>query len=151
MFRLGEQISILDKIRLYDCLDGDITHVLKLEASNVLDSTAGVYEIELHATNNYGDSIYARIPLNIGVYSADAPLIRLKQYLVYAKVGEEFSPLEHVESVNDINGTPIPIEQIKVMNHVDLTKAGGGQICYEVTDKRGVTGITYLTVIVEEP
>ncbi len=151
MYRMGEQISILDRIHLYDCLDGDITHKLKLESSNVLDNTIGVYEIELYATNNYGDNIYARIPLNIGVYSADAPQIRLKQYLAYTKVGEEFYPLAYVESVNDINETPIPIDYIKVITQVDLSKAGGGQICYEVTDQKGVTGITYLTVIVEEP
>ncbi len=151
MYRLGEQISILDRIHLYDCLDGDITHMLKLESSNVHDDTAGVYEIELYATNNYGDNIYVKIPLNVGVYSADAPQIRLKQYLAYAKVGEKFSPLAYVESVNDINETPIPIDKIKVITQVDLSKAGGGQICYEVIDENGVKGITYLTVIVEEP
>ena len=151
MYRMGEQISILDRIRLYDCLDGDITHALKLESSNVPDDTLGVYEIELHATNNYGDSIYARIPLNIGLYSADAPRIRLTQYLAYTKAGEAFSPLSYVEAVEDITGAPIPKEQVKVTTMVDTAIPGSGQICFEVTDQRGVTGTTYLTVIVEEP
>ena len=151
MYRMGEQISILDRIHLYDCLDGDITHNLKLESSNVIDSAIGVYEIELHATNNYGDNVYAKIPLNVVGYSADAPQIRLKQYLAYANVGDELSPLSYVESVNDIKGRAISINRIKVTTQVDLSKAGGGQICYEVTDQKGVTGITYLTVIVEEP
>lgn len=151
MYRMGEQISILDRVHLYDCLDGDISHVLKLEASNVIDTAVGVYEIEFFATSNYGDKIHAKVPLNIGVYSADAPQIKLKQYLAYTKAGEDFSPLEYVEEVNDINGTPIPMDQIEVMTQVDLSKAGGGQICYEVTDQKGVKGITYLTVIVEEP
>lgn len=151
MYRMGEQISIMDRVRLYDCLDGDITYALKLESSNVPDDTTGVYEIELHATNHYGDSIYAKIPLNIGVYSADAPKIRLKQYLVYTKAGEDFSPLAYVEAVEDRTGTSIPAEQINVITQVDLSTPGYGQICFEVTDQRGVTGITYLTVIVEEP
>lgn len=151
MYRMGERISILDRIRLNDCLDGDITHKLKLESSNVIDTAIGVYEIELFATNNYGDDIYAKIPLNIVGYSADAPKILLKQYLTYVNAGDEFSPLSYVESVNDINGTPISIDQIKVTTQVELSKAGGGQICYEVTDQNGVKGITYLTVIVEEP
>ncbi|MBQ5608070.1 MAG: hypothetical protein IIU86_03495 [Oscillospiraceae bacterium] len=151
MYRMGEQISIMDRVRLYDCLDGDITYALKLESSNVPDNTAGVYEIELSATNNYGDSIYAKVPLNIGVYSADAPQIRLKQYLVYTKAGADFSPLAYVETVVDGTGTSIPVEQIKTITQVDLSTPGYGQICFEVTDQRGVTGITYLTVIVEEP
>lgn len=150
MYRMGEQISILDRIHLQDCLDGDITHKLKMETSNVPDDTTGVYEIELHATNNYGESIYAKIPLNIGIYSADAPQIQLKQYLVYVKAGEDFSPLAYIESVEDSTGTPISLDQVKVLSQVDLSKPGGGQICFEVTDQRGVTGLTYLTVIVEE-
>ena len=84
------------------------------------------------------------------MYSADAPQILLKQYLAYAKVGEDFAPLAYVESVEDRAGTPIPVDQVKVISQVDLSKPGGGQICFEVTDQRGVTGITYLTVIVEE-
>lgn len=150
MYNLGEQISIIDRIKLYDCLDGDISYALKLESSNVPDSTVGVFEIEVHASNNYGDSIYAKIPLNIGVYSADAPRIELTQYLAYAKAGEEFSPLEYVKSVQDINGNAIPVTDVKLLTQADFSKAGGGQICFEVTDQRGVTGITYLTVIVEE-
>ena len=49
----------------------------------------------------------------------------------------------------DTTGTPISVDQVKVLTQVDLSKPGGGQICFEVTDQRGVTGITYLTVIVE--
>ena len=150
MYHRGEQISILGRLRLYDCLEGDITHALKLESSNVPDNATGVYEIELYATNTYGDSIYAKIPINIGVYSADAPRIGLKQYLAYIKAGQTFSPLSYVETVEDITGNLIPIEQIKVTTMVDPTTPGFGQVCYEVTDSRGVTGMVYLTVIVEE-
>ena len=150
MYRMGEQISIMDRIRLYDSIDGDITHALKLESSNVPDNTTGVYEIELSATNNFGDSIYARIPLNIVVYSVDAPKIGLTEYLVYTKAGAAFDPLAYVESVQDREGQSISKDEIKVISQVDLSKPGGGQICYEVTDQRGVVGVTYLTVIVEE-
>ncbi|MBO5868068.1 MAG: hypothetical protein J6Q54_04060, partial [Oscillospiraceae bacterium] len=151
MYRMGEQISIMDRIHLYDYLDGDITYALKLESSNVPSDATGVYEIEVYATNNYGDSIYAKIPLNIGVYSADAPQIQLKQYLAYTKAGADISPLSYVEAVEDVTGSSIPAEQIKVTNMVDLSTPGYGQICFEVVDQRGVTGITYLTVIVEDP
>ena len=150
MYRLGEQISIMDRIRLYDCLDGDITYALKLESSNVPDNTVGVYEIELRATNYYGDEIYAKIPLNIGNYSADAPQIQLTEYLAYTRVGDDFSPLDYVESVTDRTGASSPVDQLKVISQVDLSKPGGGQICFEATDERGVTGVSCLTVIVED-
>ena len=149
MYRLGEQIAIMDRFELIDCLDGDITYKLKLESSNVPDDKVGVYEIEVLATNNYGDDIYAKIPLNIGVYSADAPIIELKEYLVYTEVGAHFDPLSYIESVRDVENKPISVSEVKVQSRVDLTKSGGGQICYEVTDSRGVSGFMYLVVIVE--
>lgn len=150
MYQSGEKISIIERIKLFDCLDGDITHKLKLESSNVPDDTIGSYEIELRATNNYGDEIYAKIPLNIGVYSSDAPKIELEQFLVYTKIGEKFEPLDYVKSVVDRENNSIPFNEIKILSQVDLTKVGGGQVCFEVADNRGVVGVTYLTVIVEE-
>lgn len=151
LFRQGEQISIVERFRLFDCIDGDISHMLKIEASNVPEDTSGIFEIELYAINNFGDEIFARVPLNICAYSADAPQIQLKQYLAYATVGEDFSPLAYVESVRSKAGASIPVSQVKVFNQVDLTKPGGGQVRFEVTDQNGITGLTYLTVIVEEP
>jgi hypothetical protein len=150
LYNMGEQITITDRIKLYDCLDGDISHTLKLETSNVPDDTDGIYEIEIKATSNYGDEVYARVPLNIEVNSGDAPKIELKQYLAYAKVGEFFEASDYIESVSDREGNSIPVSAVKVISQVDLSKSGGGQIRFEVTDQRGVKGITYLTVIVEE-
>lgn len=150
LYRLGEQISIMDRIRLYDCLDGDITYKLKLESSNVPDNSVGVFEIEVRGSTNYGDEIYAKIPLNVAVYSADAPQIKLKQYLVYTKVGHDFDPMDYVECVQDYAQNILPDAEIKINSQVDLTKAGAGQVCFEVTDQRGATGISYLTVIVED-
>ena len=150
MYRMGEQIAIMDRIRLHDSIDGDITHALKLESSNVPADITGVFEIELSATNQHGDSIYARIPLNIVTYSADAPKIELTEYLTYTKAGADFDPLAYVTSVQDRGGQSIPTDQIHVISQVDLSTPGGGQICYEVADQRGVVGVTYLTVIVEE-
>ena len=151
LYRQGEQISIVERVRLFDCIDGDISHMLKIEAPNIPEDTSGSYEIELYAINNYGDEIFARVPLNIYPYSADAPQIQLKQYLAYATVGKDFSPITYVESIQDKTGAPIPVDQVTVFSQVDLTKPGGGQVRFEVTDQYGVTGLTYLTVIVEEP
>ena len=150
LYRTGETIFLLDRFRLYDCIDGDITHKLKLESSNVADGEEGIYEIELRATNNYGDNVYAKVPINIADYSANAPLITLTQYLVYTKVGQAVDPLTYVKSVVNSEGAPMSVSDIRFISQVDLSKSGGGQIRLEVTDDKGITGVTYLTVIVEE-
>ena len=82
LYRAGESITVMDRLRLRDCLDGDISHKLKLESSNVPDSTVGIYEIELRATSDHGDTVYAKLPLNISDYSPTAPKFTLQEYLV---------------------------------------------------------------------
>ncbi len=145
----AEDISALSGVRLIDCIDGDISHKLKLEASNVAASVPGIYEIEISAVSDFGDEIHVRLPLNIIEYSADTPVITLSQYLVYTKKGQEIDPLTYITSVTDSNGVEMDIADVKVNSQVDFQKEGAGQMLLEITNKHGVTGITYLTVIVE--
>ena len=145
----AEDISALSGVRLIDCIDGDISHKLKLEASNVAASVPGIYEIEISAVSDFGDEIHVRLPLNIIEYSADTPEIALSQYLVYTKKGQEIDPLTYITSVTDSNGVEMDIADVKVSSQVDFQKEGAGQMLLEITNKHGVIGITYLTVIVE--
>ncbi len=149
IYYTAENISTFSGVRLIDCIDGDISHKLKLEASNVAASVPGIYEVEISAVTNYGDEIHVRLPMNIIDYSADAPEIKLSQYLVYTKKGESIDPLTYISSITDTNKSEMDIADVKVSSQVDFEKVGAGQILLEITNKKGVTGVTYLTVIVE--
>ena len=105
--------------------------------------------IPVSAVSNYGDEIHVRLPLNIIDYSADAPVITLSQYLVYTKKGQTVDPLTYITSITDSNGIEMNIADVKVSSQVNFDKEGAGQMVLEITNKRGVTGFTYLTVIVE--
>lgn len=149
LYYTAENISAFDGVRLIDSIEGDISHKLKLEASNVAASVPGIYEVEISAVTSYGDEIHVRLPLNIIDYSADAPVITLNEYLAYTKKGQNFDPLEYVSNITDSDGTEMNIADVKVSSQVDLNKEGTGQMVLEITNSRGVTGTTYLTVIVE--
>ena len=149
LYYTAENISAFKGVRLIDCIDGDISHKLKLEASNVAASVPGIYDVEISAVSNYGDEIHVRLPLNIIDYSADAPVITLSQYLVYTKKGQTVDPLTYITSITDSNGIEMNIADVKVSSQVNFDKEGAGQMVLEITNKRGVTGFTYLTVIVE--
>lgn len=146
----GNEITFMDRLRLTHVLEGDISHKLRLEASNVDPSEVGVYEIQVRARTAYGEEVYARLPLNVITYSAEAPIINLKQNLVYVKLGEPFDAKDYVLDVKDCNKNDIDINAVFVYRQVDLEKPGYGQVRMEVTDQWGHRGITYLTVIVEE-
>ena len=146
----GQEISFMDRLKLTHALEGDISHKLRLEASNVDSSEIGTYEIQLRAVTVYGEEIYAKLPINVISYSSEAPIINLTQNLVYLKVGQPFDPKNYVLNVKDCNKNEIDVNAVFVYRQVDLEQPGYGQIRMEVTDQWGHKGVTYLTVIVEE-
>lgn len=150
VYYVGQTVAVMDRLKLNDSLSGDITHKVKLEASNVNNDQVGQYAVSLVAVTDYGDEVNARLPINIQKYDALAPVIQLSDYLVYTKVGEPIHPKDYITDIRDCNGFPIDINVVFVFNQVDFSKPGGGQFRLEVNDGNGRTGYTYLSVIVEE-
>lgn len=150
MYNEGSVVGVMDRLKLYDCLEGDITHKVKLEDSNVNDSQPGVYEVTLRAMTDHGLEVCARVPLNVKKYDALAPRITLSEYLVYLKKGDTLKPQDYVTDVRDCNGFPIDLKMVFMFSQVDTSQVGGGQVRYETLDGEGRKGYTYLTVIVEE-
>ena len=150
VYYAGSDITFMDRLKLTHALEGDISHKLKLEASNVDSSEVGVYEIQLRAVTLYGEEVYAKLPLNVIAYNAQAQVINLKQNLVYVKQGEPFNPKLYIKDVKDCNKNDIDISVVYVFSQVDVSRPGYGQVRMEVTDDWGHKGVTYLTVIVEE-
>ena len=150
LYRVGEAITIMDDLKLVDCLDGDITHKLKIQSSNINDSQAGQYEFTASAVTDMGDEVFVRLPVNIMSYDADAPVIELSEYLVYTKVGERCSPLDYITDVKDKNGLSLDISEVSIYSQVNPDQPGGGQYRLEVIDGDGRKGYTFLSVIVTE-
>ena len=150
VYRVGEDIAIMDKLKLVDCLGGDITHKLKIQSSNVNESQVGQYEFTASAVTDMGDEVFVRLPVNIMSYDESAPTIELSQYLVYTKAGEKFTPLDYVVSVKDKDGFTIEISAVFIFCQVNLDQPGAGQYRLEVFDGYGRKGYAFLTVIVTE-
>lgn len=150
VYNEGATVSVMDRLKLYDVLEGDISYKVKLEDANVNDSQPGMYEVTLRAVTDHGVDVCVRVPLNVLKNDSLAPKITLSEYLVYVKKGEAFDPTQYITDVHDCNGYPIDLKLVFVYPQVDTTKAGGGQVRFETTDGLGRKGYTFLTVIVEE-
>ena len=150
MYNEGDVVSVMDRLKLHDSLEGDITYKVKLESSNVNDSQPGVYEVKLSAVTDHGVDVRVQVPLNVKQYDALAPQIQLSEYLIYVKKGETINPADYIADVRDCNGFPIDINLVFAHSQVDTNQVGGGQIRYEAIDGQSRKGYTYLTVIVEE-
>lgn len=150
MYNEGEEVAVMDKLKLYDCLSGDITHKVKLEQSNVDDSRVGLYEVTISAITDYGEEMKATLPVNIIQYNALAPVITLSEYLVYVKKGETVHPKDYITDIRDCNGFPIDVNVVFAFSQVDTSQVGGGQYRLEVIDGNGNKGYSFLSVIVTE-
>ncbi len=171
-FVQGETDHLLDNLKAYDCIDGDLSESIKYDEPDYdFGSIQGTYTIEFRVTNSAGDTSF--LPVEVDFYNPVynevkyAPEILLKDYLVYLKEGGSFDPSLYLKSVTidkkdysfreDSNtgygssyGDTISKKSILMKSDVNTRKPGIYQVEYSMQAQNGYTGTTKLLVLVEE-
>lgn len=149
----GETINYLERIRVIDVIDGNISGKLKLVETTTSSSIPGTYSATVSVTNSMGDT--AELPLTVQVLdkSVSRPTITLKRNLVYVKQGSKPLYRDFVGSVSDPmdnSGIRIP-PTYAIMNTagVDTSTPGVYEAYYYYTGLSGEVANAILTVIVE--
>ena len=169
--------NLLEGIKAYDCIDGDITRSIRMLSEDELDTAhVGNYPARLKVSNSAGGVSY--LPVTIEIYDASTkyrmPQIGLKDYIVYIEKDSDFDEEEYVDSIT-VSGTEYtPVETggtygqrwlpanntdktvdyslVKIDSDVDTNVTG----CYEVlfsfedTVNGSGTGTSRLYVVVTE-
>ncbi len=82
--------SVIDNMHAEDCIDGDLTGVIKVSPGFYVDTnTPGTYAFQYQVMNSSGDVEY--LPVTVEIYDpadSDVLNIELTQYVVYTGVGE---------------------------------------------------------------
>lgn len=93
--------SINLKISATDCLDGDITSAIKMNAAEpITTSQPGEYEAVFQVSNSAGD--VSTLPVVIEIMDPNRqyiPRITLKEYVAYLNKGEAFDPGRYMQTV----------------------------------------------------
>lgn len=142
VYSLGETISITGRVQAQDSVDGDITSSIRVLSSDIISSTEGVYNLTLQVTNSLGDTAQVTLPVTIRAEAADAS-VKLRRYLVYAGLGDNFEPKNYIESVS--SGS---ISDVRIDSNVDTQRAGCYLVTYTVTSG-GRSSSALMTVVVE--
>lgn len=150
MFKSGDTVSMFTKISLIDSLDGDISSKVKIVVNDVDASKLGTYYVTFEASNSYADVITRKLPVNIVNDTADSPQIELTDYLIYVNVGDTVNPNKYIKSVTDKYDESTNLSKVNAVSTVDTRAPGVNQIKYEYTDSKGLTGHSFLIVIVKE-
>ncbi len=147
-YSLYEHIDLYEAIFADDCMDGNISGNIIITAQNFANNVAGVFNLDVSVTNSNGDSTEMQIPLIIEDRSLSAPVIELKDYLVYIKKGAAFNPSSYLVSAKDVREEDIKAS-VKIESKVDVKKEGLYSVHYYATDSEGVQGHNVLLVKVE--
>lgn len=150
----GNRESILDYIKAYDVIDGDISQNIKLVNGSDTYTSAGYYQVVVGVSNSCGD--YSEIELSVNVKESNAsaisktPEISLTDYLLYLKAGEAFEPSAYIQGVQSkVDGEFIDNSMVGISSNVDTAAPGRYIVTYYVNNTLGFMGESNLTVIVE--
>ncbi len=150
IFREGEGESAITYVGASDIIDGNISSLVRMVESDVNYRLAGEYSIQVEVTNSFGDMQQASLPVHIIEGSNAALQINLTSPLVYVSKGASFDPNEYVEDVEDADGNVVGTEGLAADSQVNTQEEGCYQVHYQITNEQGLTGETWLTVIVRE-
>ncbi len=148
-FEVGSDFNILKVLGANDMIDGNISDRIKLTGSDLSANVPGIYRMQAQVTNSRGDVGYLRF--NVTMVQAGRPALELKlrEYLIYVKMGGEFNPDDLFLEVA-YDGQPLTDYDLELSSSVDLSQPGMYSIRYLARDQRDMTGETELVVIVEE-
>ena len=83
-------------MQAYDCIDGDISGVVKVTYLDRLTTSVGTYPVEFRVTNSLGDTVYLETELECAPASFNNAGITLTDYLIYIPEGATFDPVAYV-------------------------------------------------------
>lgn len=143
VYSLGETVSITGRLQAQDAVDGDITSSIRVLSSDIISSTEGVYNLTLQVINSLGDTAQVTLPVTIRAEAEGDSAVKLRRYLVYVGLGDNFEPRNYIESVSAGS-----VSDVRIDSNVDTQSAGCYLVTYTVTSG-GRSSSALMTVVVE--
>lgn len=142
----SESIALLDRIRVEDCIDGDITNSVRV-SSLTATSEAETYQVTVQVTNSMGDTVSQVLPVIQLEGISIRPEVKLSAYLVYLDQGSAFNASDYLVYVSTPDGHGDKSD-VQITGSVDTFTPGTYTVRY--TYPYGTTsGTSILTVVVE--
>lgn len=125
-----DSIVLLDRLKVEDVIDGDITGDVRISYLNTTDQN-DTYTIDLQITNSMGDTARITVPI-IRQETRPKGQIELDTYLLYLQQGDSFRPREHLTGLT-IGSLEESTEAVRIAGSVDTNTPGTYYIYYTYT------------------
>lgn len=141
----GDYQQTMERLSVYDKLEGEIEDGVQQTESTVLYSSEGSYTISLEASNRFGDTATLNLPVHIVASDRMNVKIQLTEYIVYLDAGEGFDPSSLIseEQTGGLSAAQVAV----VSSNVNTGQAGVYEVEYTASTESG-TGVTWATVVV---
>lgn len=159
VFTENSGFDVLRVVTAQDPVDGDITQWIRattLEEETV--AGVGNHTVQFRVSNSLGDTEILELPVEVHPAGSFHGELKLKDYLVYLKVGEPFDetdyPLSFTLGNRELEFRHKLPEQfsLEIDNQVDVMTPGVYQVIYNIVYTEGAysyTGYSKLLVVVE--
>lgn len=145
-FSSTKEVSLLDRLKAEDVVDGDISSRIRVSTLASTDHS-GVYDITIQVTNSMGDTAWLQLPVLVQETDPLRPVIDLNSYLVYLDVGSSFDAMSYVSGLS-VSGNAEATSKVSISSNVDTSVAGTYRVMYTYSSGSS-TGTAILTVVVQ--
>ena len=151
VYGVGSTVTLLDRLKAEDVLDGDLTDKMRLTLVNLSVGTEGDYRIRVQVTNSAGDTSMLSLTVMIRNRTARHPVITLSDYLVYA-TGDE-TPEDYRSLIASVlqseHGASVDPSKVEISGKIDHEHPGSYDVLFSYTNDAGLESSVILTVVVE--
>ncbi len=148
-FSLYENINIKEMIFANDSLEGNLSGRIIITTEDYKNTEAGAYSINVSVENQKGDTSTINLPLIVDDRPLSAPVIELKEYLIYTTKSKKIDFKSYIINAMDNKDTNLK-DKVTIESNVDFNKPGTYHVHYYVTDSNELRGHTVMTIIVGE-
>ena len=156
VFAPSSSVALSSRLTAQDVLDGDISDSIRLVSSNLASGTEGEYVVAVQVTNSMGDTAEAALPVIIRRASAQAPVLALKEALVYLPEGSDFSARDYFlglwesQAAADSGQTmQSSLSGVEVESNVNTDVPGCYKVLYRYRNGAGYEGCAGLAGVIE--
>lgn len=130
IYRVGSQISVLDRLSAVDSANRDISKNIRVTAQNVNTSYEGSYTMTVQVCNSMGDVASLTLPVIISNDAARHQCVELSEYIVYQSAGQNFNPYNYVQKVSDVAGSTATSAEVEIVSNVEPDLPGVYEVSY---------------------
>lgn len=153
VFDVGSKVTLLDRLRAEDVIDGDITDRIQLTQSDLATGIAGSYTLRLQVSNSTGDTALVNLTVLMENRSLRRPQITLSDYLVYVEQGGSYTAEDFRSYLTGVLETPEgkagELSQVHISGEIDGSRRGSYDVLFSYTNATNDTATVILTVVVE--